>query len=297
MLEYLPYYLAIGAFAGFFAGLLGIGGGSIITPLLILIFDAQGIDGGVRLAVGTSLAVIIFTAVPSFVTHARRGAVDWRIARAAMIFALIAGAVVGPAAVSLLEKIAAGVGGDPQAARALIGALLSLALALFLFAEGARLLGFIKSAAMKAAAAAANSSVSAAPSPSPKARVCFGIGALSAMVGIGGGVIMGPYLARSGMPLPRAIGTAAFFSFPLALFGAASQTVSGLGEIKLPPEAVPGAVGYVYWTLVPAIAAAGMLSAVAGARLTHKLPVNILRRVFGCLLLLIALRLFLRLFG
>jgi uncharacterized membrane protein YfcA len=287
MLEHLPQYLAIGAFAGFFAGLLGIGGGSIITPLLILLFDAQGISGGlsVRLAIGTSLGVIIFTAVPSFTTHARRGAVDWKIARAAMIFALIAGAFVGPGVVSLLEQAAAALGGgDIKAAQTLIGGMLALALALFLGGESARLLGFIKPPT-----AAANPPPNAPP---PRARVGFFIGAASAMVGIGGGVVMGPYLARSGVPLPRAIGTAAFFSFPLAIFGAASQSLSGLNAESLPA----GALGYVYWAIIPAIAAAGMISAVVGARLTHKLPVKTLRRVFGVLLLLIALRLLARLF-
>ena len=76
-------YLALGAFAGTLAGLLGVGGGLVIVPVLASVFAAQGIDAGVimHLAIGTSLATIVFTAISSVRAHHRRGAVQWRLMR------------------------------------------------------------------------------------------------------------------------------------------------------------------------------------------------------------------------
>ena len=80
-LEILAMYVAVGAVAGIIAGLLGVGGGLVIVPILAICFPLQGIEPThvMHLALGTSLASIIFTSISSLLAHNRRGAVDWAL--------------------------------------------------------------------------------------------------------------------------------------------------------------------------------------------------------------------------
>jgi len=109
------------------------------------------------------------------------------------------------------------------------------------------------------------------------------IGAVSALGGIGGGVMTVPYLAWHAVPLRTAVGTAAACTLPVALAGAVGYAAAGWGA-ALPA----GASGYLYWPAIAMIAVAAMLTAPLGARLAHRLPVRQLRRLFAVLLLLVA---------
>ena len=265
MIEHLHHYLIIGGGAGFFGGLLGIGGGAIITPLLIfLIFGALQLDESaqVHLAVGTAMAVIAVVSVPSFLTHAKRGAVDWKIARG-----LVPGATAGALSALL--------------ARYVPGVWLAVGLATFLFWEGIRMTVGMRVREM----------AESVPNSRRLAAVGAGIGAISGMVGIGGGVLAVPYLARHGVALVRAMGTSAFMTFPLASAAAIGHIISGWNDAAMQ---MPQTFGYVHLPSFLGVAVAGIVFAPLGAMMTPRVPTQILRRIFGVILLLFASRLMLK---
>ena len=260
----LVLYAGVGLLSGFFAGLLGLGGGAIVTSLLIVIFSARPEFPeavAARAAIGTSLAIVACTSAPSAFAHARRGAVDWNVAGA-----LTFGAMLGAALGALLAERA-----SPW--------LLKLLLALFLLRSAAQMLfPNLKLRAGGPAAAA----------PGGRVRlfgVSLGIGGLSAMLGIGGGALTVPYLARRGMAMRFAIGTSAFLGFPLSLTAALIFMWRG-GE-----SGAPDSWGYVYWPALAGVAAFSALSALLGAAATGKLPEIALRRIFGAVNLILAARL------
>lgn len=254
----LAAFLATGAAAGLLAGLLGIGGGALIVPALIAIFGYLHLDGlwAPHQAVATSLATIIATGSVSAYSHHRRGSVDWRLFR-----------LLGPALL-----LGAGLGAFAGGAIAPIW--LQRLFALFLLFTGVRML---------------IGSGQAAQHPLPSsARVSgagIGFGALSALLGVGGGILVVPFLARHGVSLRRAVGTASACGVPIALAGSLGFVIAGWGRSGLPAHSL----GFVYWPAAVAIIATSMPLANLGARLAHRLPTSVLKRVFALLLLLIGL--------
>lgn len=253
----LAVYLLTGAAAGLLGGLLGIGGGLIIVPALASLLPLLGVapEVTVHIAVGTSLATIVFTNSASAWAHHRRGAVRWHDARR-----LVAGIVPG----------------------ALLGAMVAGQLpALWLarvFAAFAAVMGLYLLAGRR---------------PKPQREVPAGpvlgaagmaIGAVSAVVGIGGGSLTAPLLMWCNVRAQAAVATAAACGLPLALGGALGFVASGWGNPALPG----GAVGYVYPPALLGIALASVGAAPLGARLAHALPAGTLRRVFGLAMLGIA---------
>ena len=252
-------YLAIGAVVGFFAGLLGIGGGAVMVPMLVFVFTAQGLPSEhlMHLALGTAMATIIFTSISSMRAHHRLGAVDWAVARAiapgivtgAFLAALVAGFVptrplagvfavlVFYAATQLLFDL------RPKRARALPGAG-------GLFAAGGV------------------------------------IGGISSLLAAGGAFLCIPFLAWCSVPLRRAIGTATAVGLPIALAGTAGYLVQGLRTAGLPQPSL----GFVYLPALLLIVTTSMLAAPFGARLAHRLPVKRLRYVFALVLYALAAR-------
>lgn len=252
----LAAYLATGAVAGLLAGLLGIGGGALIVPALIAIFSYLHLDGlwAPHQAVATSLATIIATGTVSAYSHHRRGAVDWHTFRP-----------LGPALL-----MGAGLGALFGSAIAPIW--LQRLFALFLFYTGTRmLLGRQQTA----------------PRPFPTQQRLFGagigFGALAALLGVGGGILVVPFLARHGVALRRAVGTASACGVPIAAAGTLGFVVTGWERTGLPPHSL----GFVYWPAALAVVATSMPLANLGARLAHRLPTAALRRVFALLLLLV----------
>ncbi|MDX3775560.1 sulfite exporter TauE/SafE family protein [Chromatiaceae bacterium AAb-1] len=256
--EWLAAFLLLGAFAGFMAGLLGIGGGGIMVPLLTSIFLAQGIsvENVVHLALGTSMASIVMTSLSSMRAHHARGGVLWPVVRA-----MAPGVLVGTFVATFL------------AAR-----VSSVHLAIFF----AVFMGYV----------AFNMLRSKQPSGGNKqagsaelAAVGTGIGAVSAIVSIGGGSLTVPYLAWRNIDLKKAIGTSAAVGLPISVAGTAGYLLNRHDGLD-----IPYAVGLVYVPGVLLISAASFFSAPLGARLAHKLPVGTLKKVFGVLLLMLSLK-------
>lgn len=255
-------YLLLGAVTGLFAGLFGIGGGLIVVPALIFIFSAQGFSAEslMHLAIGTSLATIVLTALSSIYTHHRHQAVNW------VVFARLApGIVVGTAAGAwFADQIGNGA--------------LRYVFATFMFLVAVQMALGISPRAR-------------APRGLPTNAVTFaagsGIGAMSALVGIGGGTLTTPFLLSRGTGIREAIATSAACGLPIAITGTIGYVIAGLDQAGLPPSAT----GYVYWPAVLATALASVCTAPLGAYLTHRLPVPLLKRLFALLLAAVAIRL------
>lgn len=258
-------YCALGACAGILAGLLGVGGGLVIVPVLVFLFTAQHLPSAyiLHLALGTSLATIMFTSVSSMRAHHGRGAVEWRIVRR-ITPGILVGTFLGSWVASQLS-----------------GRFLKGFFVLFLFYVACQMLLDIK------------------PKPHrqlPGSAGSFGvgnlIGGISSLVGIGGGTMSVPFMLWCNVPLHHAIGTSAAIGFPIALAGAAGYAVNGLAIKGLPPFSF----GFVYLPALTGITVASVLTAPLGARLAHGLPVHRLKKGFAVLLIVMGTKLLLSLF-
>jgi uncharacterized membrane protein YfcA len=259
MISILLTYSLVGAVAGVLAGLLGIGGGLVIVPMLVFCFSLQGIAGTVtmHLALGTSMASIIFTAVSSFMAHHRRGAVHWEVVKR-IVVGIFVGTFLGSCVAARLSTN-----------------FLKFFFVIFLYYVASQMLTNRK------------------PKPSrqlPGKMGMFGvgnvIGAVSSLVGIGGGTLSVPFMIWCNIPLHHAIGTSAAIGFPIAIAGTIGYIVNGLQAADLPALSL----GYVYFPALLGIVCISVLTAPLGVRLAHSLPVDRLKRVFAVLLYIVATR-------
>jgi uncharacterized membrane protein YfcA len=258
MLEALPIYLAVGAFAGLLAGLFGVGGGLVIVPVLAFVFRAQGVDAAVlmHLAIGTSLATIVFTSLASVHAHHRRGAVLWPVF-ARLVPGIVLGAWLGAAV-----------------ADALPGMALRRVFGIFELVVAAQLALDLRPAPHRGL-----------PGPFGTAIAGAVIGAVSAIVGIGGGTLTVPFLTWCNVAMKNAVATSAAAGLPIALAGAIGFLAAGWGE----PSRPAGSTGYLYWPALLGIVAASMPMAPFGARLAHSLPGALLKRIFAGFLALLGI--------
>ncbi|MFV0422400.1 sulfite exporter TauE/SafE family protein [Oleidesulfovibrio sp.] len=265
MIASLVLCLVLGAFAGVLAGLLGIGGGLVIVPMLTFSFTWQGVphEHILHLALGTSMATIIFTSISSMRAHNQRGAVLWYAVKATA-----PGILVGTFAGAFI-------------ASALSTNFLKGFFGCFLLYVAAQMLLDIKPKGTRQLLGSAG--MIAAGS---------GIGVLSSLVGIGGGTLTVPFLTWCNVTIHKAIGTAAAIGFPLAISGALGYVISGWGQPTLPEYSV----GYVYLPAMVGIVCASMLTAPVGVRLAHSLPVPRLKRIFAALLIVVGTKMLLSLF-
>jgi len=259
VLAVLALYLAVGAFAGVLAGLLGVGGGVVIVPVLEFSFSWLALPGEhlMQLAVGTSLATIVTTSLSSIRAHHRRRAVLWPVVLR-MTPGILLGAVLG---VLLADRISS------DELRAVFGLFLLLVAAHTLFGRPPK----------------AHSEL-----PGGGGLLAAGglIGGFSALVGIGGGALTVPFLAWCNTQMKNAVATSAACGLPIALAGSLGFVLAGLDETDLPAWST----GYLYWPGFLGIAAASALFAPLGAKLAHSLPTATLKRVFAALLLLVGAR-------
>lgn len=265
MLTIIVSYLALGAFAGVLAGLLGIGGGLVIVPALTFMFTGFGFPDAhiLHMALGTSLASIIFTSVSSVRAHHKRGAVNWDALK------------------SITPGIILGTFGGTWVAAALSTNALKIVFVVFLYYVSYQMLRGGK------------------PKPSrhlPGAAGMFGaggvIGVFSSLVGIGGGTLSVPFLVFCNQAIHTAVGTAAAIGLPIALAGAAGYAINGMGI-----EGLPGPhIGFIYIPALMGVVCASVFTAPLGAKLAHSLPVAKLKKVFALLLILTASRMLWSLF-
>jgi uncharacterized membrane protein YfcA len=250
--------IVIGVVAGLLAGLLGIGGGLVIVPSLTWLLAARGAgsDVAVPMAVATSLGTMLLTSAASAASHWRRANVDWP-AVARLGPAIAVGALFGAA-------IAARIPGDWLAR---VFALLTALIALHMLVGGAHV--------TRPVPARVRGGLTAGPA----------IGALSAMIGIGGGSFSVPFLTWNGYSTLKAVGIAAACGWPIAAAGSAAFLVAGWGRVEW-----PGSIGFWYVPGVVVIGICGSLAAPLGARLAHRLGSAGLARAFGVFLLVVALR-------
>lgn len=252
-------YLAIGAAVGFLAGLLGIGGGMVLVPMLVFVFTAKDfpVEHLMHMALATGLATIVFTSLSSVRAHHRHDGVDWRVTRA-MAPGIVAGSLVAALGASFVP---------------------TRPLAVFFT-------GFLFYAAVQMFVEVKPKPARQLPGRAGLFAAGAGIGGVSSVLAAGGAFLSIPFLVWCNVPIKRAIGTAAANGFPIALAGTAGYVAQGLRLQDLPQ----GTVGYVYLPALVLIVMASMPLAPLGARLAHRLPVRPLRMLFSLLLLALALR-------
>lgn len=246
--------LALGAFAGFLAGLLGIGGGMLLVPFLTLILSARGVEPGlvVKMAIATSMSTILFTSLSSLRAHHRRGAVRWELVRGIAPGLVLGSLLAGAGAFALIK-----------------GAALAVVFGLFVGFSATQMLIDRKPAASRSM-----------PGPLGQGAAGTGIGFLSGLVGAGGAFVSVPFMLWCNVPIHNAVATSAALGFPIALASTVGYLVSGWSL----PAALPGSFGYLYLPALVCIAAASVLTAPLGARTAHRMNVRQLKRVFAVLL-------------
>ncbi len=256
--------LVTGVAAGIMAGLLGVGGGIIMVPVLDAVLALLEVDPSVRLhiAIATSLAIIVPTSLSSSRAHQRRGSVDRDITRAWGLFILL-GSVAGTLLASRLDSRVLAL------LFAVVAILVAIKLALPL--DNLRLKGVDWGGRLVR-------------------LVPFSIGGLSCMIGIGGGSFSVPALTLMGVPIHRAVGTSALFGLLISLPGALTYVVSGWGDPRMPA----GNLGYVSVFALLCMAPTTVLSAPLGARLAHRLSQRTLSLAFGLFLLLVGTRMLIK---
>ena len=265
MISILAMYSAVGAVAGILAGLLGIGGGLVIVPMLVFCLTRQGIPDHaiMHLALGTSMASIMFTAVSSFWSHHKRGAVVWIVVRR-IVLGIFIGTFFG-------TFVAAG----------LSTPILKGFFVVFLYYVGIQMLTGKK------------------PMPGrqlPGRTGMFGvgniIGLVSSLVGIGGGTLSVPFMLWCNIPMHQAIGTSAAIGFPIAVAGTVGYIYNGLSAANLPEYTL----GFVYLPALAGLIITSVMTAPLGVRLAHSLPVDKLKRFFAMLLLVVGTRMLVSVF-
>ncbi len=254
MLEIIVIFIIAGCVAGFLAGLLGIGGGFVVVPVLIWALPLVGIDSSLvaHFAIGTSLLCICITSLFSSRAHHLKQAVDW----------------------SLVKTISPGL---------IIGANLGAYVAGVINGQWLIII-FVAGTFLTAAYLLSNHQPKAHPNQSYWPFFWYGqfTGVISTLIGIGGGSILVPFLVYKGKAMVKSVGTAAACGFPIALFGALGFAISGM---KANVE-FEYASGYLYWPAFLGIVIFSSLTAPIGAKVAHKIPAKRLKQFFALFLIL-----------
>jgi uncharacterized membrane protein YfcA len=265
-IEWLTAYLALGAVVGFFAGLLGVGGGGIMVPLLTAMFAAQGFptEHVVHLALGTSMFAIVLTSIASMRAHHAHGAVKWAIVRR-----ITPGILTGT------------FGGTFIAAR-----VPTVPLAIFFVC----FMGYVSLQML----------LNVKPQPArelPGTPGLLGVGSviglISALVAIGGGSLSVPFMTWCNVRMQHAIGTSAAIGLPISLAGAIGYLINGWGVAGLPSHSF----GYLYLPAMVSISAVSSFTAPVGAKLAHRVPVPTLKKIFAGVLVLLSAKMLHTLFS
>lgn len=259
MVEQLILYLCFGVIVGLLAGLLGLGGGIVVVPVVALTLEWMGLSSWhvQHMALGTSFSTIVFTSIASFTAHHRQQAVLWPV-----VFnfspGIIAGVIIGGLLAARLSSI-----------------YLQIVFVCFLTYAASQMI------------------INRKPKPTrhlPGKAGTLGaggiIGFISSLVGIGGGTLTIPFLVWCNVPMHKAVGTSAAVGLPIALVGALTYMYTGWGEPGRPDYSV----GYIYIPALIGIASASMFTAPIGSKITHRLPVPVLKKIFAVLLIAMGIR-------
>jgi uncharacterized protein len=271
-------YLAVGSISGFLAGLLGIGGGVVIVPILLFLFDRNGFASDVILpfALGTSLASIVVTSMMSTRSHHQRGTIEWWAVRAGAPWAALGtllGALAAPSA--------------PKLALACIIGISQLHVATVLLRQSFR----------KPVTAASSSGGEEIRKDSRNLLrwVSGAIGLVSSWIGIGGGALLVPFFTSLRFPVKRAVSTSAAFGFPISVAGALGFLAGGnsIAIHRLPEFSL----GFIYLPAFIGIAIGSLTTVGWGAHIAHRIDANLLRRTFAVFLYIVAAKMLIKVFN
>ncbi|PLC55024.1 hypothetical protein CR155_06120 [Pollutimonas nitritireducens] len=248
----------LGAAVGFAAGLLGIGGGMILVPFLTMLFPLYGVSDDliVHAAIATSMTTIIFTSISSMRAHHAKGAIRWDIVWVMAPGMIVGGLLSGGAVFSYISAN-----------------WLALIFAVFVAYSGVKMLSGKPPVVGRTM-----------PGKVATASVGAGIGFASGLLGAGGGFLSVPFMTRSNVRVHNAVATSAALGFFIAVANSAGYIYSGFSEA----QGQEGMLGYIFWPALIVLSAMSVLTAPYGARCAHRLPVVTLKRVFACLLFLLA---------
>lgn len=251
--------LLLGSVVGFMAGLLGIGGGGIMVPVLTAIFLARQVpvEHVVHMALGTSMASIITTSAASMRAHHKHHAVLWPV-----VMKITPGVILGTFIATYFVTLI-----QPQ--------YLALFFSVFMAYVAVQMLINFQPRAQREL-----------PGRVALFLTGKGIGAISAVVAIGGGTLTVPYLVWNNVGLKQAIGTSAAIGFPIALAG----TIGYLWHARAADSDLSYLFGYVYLPAVLLISVVSYFTAPLGALLAHRLPVSLLKKVFAFFLVYLSLK-------
>lgn len=259
-------YPLLGIFAGFVAGLFGVGGGLTLVPILFMMFTAQDFPAShlMHLALGTSMTTIVFTSLSSMRAHHAHNAVRWDIVRA-MAPGLLLGTLGGSLFASLVPT----------------RPLVIVFTCVVYYASAQMILDFKPKAHRQL----------------PGVFGLFGagglIGVVSSLVAAGGGFLSIPFMLFCNVLIHNAVGTSSALGLPIAAAGMIGYIIAGWGVPSLPDYTL----GYIYLPALLGVVAMSMLVAPYGARLAHRLPVKQLKRAFGGFLALLASKMLWSLIG
>lgn len=257
----IPLLLATGAFAGILAGLLGVGGGIIIVPILFHLFHGFGVETSLAmpLAVGTSLATIVLTSIVSASNHYARGGVDTTLVKN-WVWPVLIGVMIGAFAPAIID-----------------GARVKMAFGIMLV---------VVSLHMLASSRWKLELFNALPPRPIQFLLAIIVGGLSALLGIGGGTLMVPLLTLFAFPIHRAVSTASVFGLIISVPATFVYIYTGWQIDNLPPLST----GYVNWVAFAILVPMTMWFAPLGVRLAYKLNVPQLKRAFAVFLCLVGLK-------
>jgi uncharacterized protein len=250
-------FVLLGAIVGFLAGLLGIGGGMTMVPLLTIIFTQESYppEHVVHMALATATATILFTSVSSMREHQRHGAIRWPVV-AGMAPGIVVGSLAGPL---------------------IAGGMSTAALSVFFGA-------FVAVAATQMLLDRKPKATRELPGKGGLFAVGGGIGVVSSMVGGGGAFLSVPFMTACNVNMRQCVATSAALGLPIAVAGTVGYVLAGLRQTGLPPHSI----GYIDLPALLAIVAASVLAAPVGARAAHRWPVKRLKHAFAVLLYVLA---------
>ncbi|HEY8353651.1 MAG TPA: sulfite exporter TauE/SafE family protein [Methylophilaceae bacterium] len=260
-MDFSLYFIA-GAVAGLLSGLFGVGGGLIIVPILTIVFGTMAFPQAhiMHMALGTSLATIIFTSIASARAHHREANVDWSVVRRISL-GIVIGTFLGT---HIANHLATGP--------------LKIIFSVFVFVIATQMwLDFRPNPAR---------SLPGLPGMNTAGTI---IGIVSSLVGIGGGSLSVPFMIYCNVAVKRAIGTSAAIGLPIAVSGALGFMLAGRDVMELPQYSL----GYVYLPALVGIAVVSTMTAPLGARIARRIPATALKRAFAALLYLIGCKMLL----